>query len=65
MINPKDPRLQKKHLEATPEKKEENPNEIKVKETPNEPSHMFFRHNPALGPPYRLLLDTNFINFSI
>jgi U3 small nucleolar RNA-associated protein 24 len=22
-------------------------------------------HNTALGPPYRLLLDTNFINFSI
>lgn len=26
---------------------------------------MFFKHNPALGPPYRILLDTNFINFSI
>lgn len=22
-------------------------------------------HNNALGPPYRILLDTNFINFSI
>jgi U3 small nucleolar RNA-associated protein 24 len=26
---------------------------------------MFFTHNNALGPPYRILLDTNFINFSI
>jgi U3 small nucleolar RNA-associated protein 24 len=26
---------------------------------------MFFMHNTALGPPYRILLDTNFINFSI
>ena len=26
---------------------------------------MFFEHNMALGPPYNVLLDTNFINFSI
>ena len=26
---------------------------------------MFFEHNSALGPPYHVLLDTNFINFSI
>lgn len=26
---------------------------------------MFFKYNTALGPPYRVLLDTNFINFSI
>ena len=26
---------------------------------------MFFTHNNALGPPYRILIDTNFINFSI
>jgi len=26
---------------------------------------MFFEHNSALGPPYHILLDTNFINFSI
>jgi U3 small nucleolar RNA-associated protein 24 len=37
-----------------------------VNETmPKEPSSMFFMHNTALGPPYRILLDTNFINFSI
>lgn len=27
--------------------------------------NLFFSHNNALGPPYRILLDTNFINFSI
>jgi len=27
--------------------------------------HMFFKYNTALGPPYHILLDTNFINFSI
>ncbi|MES1910879.1 MAG: hypothetical protein MHM6MM_003402 [Cercozoa sp. M6MM] len=30
-----------------------------------QPSHMFFEHNEALGPPYRVLLDTNFINFAV
>lgn len=29
------------------------------------PSALFFRYNTALGPPYHVLLDTNFINFSI
>eukprot|EP01083_Nonionella_stella_P288399 981393_1 len=29
------------------------------------PTHMFFAYNDALGPPYRILIDTNFINFSI
>jgi hypothetical protein len=28
-------------------------------------SSLFFTHNTALGPPYRVLVDTNFINFSI
>ena len=28
-------------------------------------SALFFTHNSALGPPYRVLVDTNFINFSI
>jgi U3 small nucleolar RNA-associated protein 24 len=28
-------------------------------------SSLFFRYNTALGPPYRILVDTNFINFSI
>lgn len=26
---------------------------------------MFFKHNTALTPPYQVLIDTNFINFSI
>ncbi|KAK2995815.1 hypothetical protein RJ640_006154 [Escallonia rubra] len=32
---------------------------------PNVSSALFFKHNNALGPPYRVLVDTNFINFSI
>ena len=29
------------------------------------PTALFFKHNTALGPPYRVIVDTNFINFSI
>ncbi len=29
------------------------------------PSALFFKYNTQLGPPYRVLIDTNFINFSI
>lgn len=32
---------------------------------PNTPASLFFKHNTALGPPYQVLLDTNFINMSI
>ncbi|KAK4753234.1 hypothetical protein SAY87_022032 [Trapa incisa] len=32
---------------------------------PNVPSALFFKYNTALGPPYNVLVDTNFINFSI
>lgn len=34
----------------------------RVEETP---SALFFSHNTQLGPPYYVLLDTNFINFAI
>ena len=29
------------------------------------PVALWFKHNQALGPPYRVIVDTNFINFSI
>lgn len=32
---------------------------------PNVSSALFFKYNTALGPPYLVLVDTNFINFSI
>lgn len=52
------------------EKKNEKPVENKEKSTEKvhhvaQPTHLFFLANPALGPPYHILLDTNFINFSI
>ncbi|KAI8930301.1 Fcf1-domain-containing protein [Entophlyctis helioformis] len=32
---------------------------------PQVASSLFFQHNEALVPPYRVIVDTNFINFSI
>uniref|UniRef100_A0A453QRU4 PIN domain-containing protein n=8 Tax=Triticinae TaxID=1648030 RepID=A0A453QRU4_AEGTS len=32
---------------------------------PQVSSALFFSYNMALGPPYRVIVDTNFINFSI
>ena len=29
------------------------------------PTSMFLNYNKALGPPYRIIMDTNFINMSI
>lgn len=32
---------------------------------PQVASSMFYKYNNALGPPYHVIVDTNFINFSI
>jgi U3 small nucleolar RNA-associated protein 24 len=36
-----------------------------VSRRPQISSALFFSYNTALGPPYRVIVDTNFINFSI
>lgn len=33
--------------------------------SPKTSTALFFKHNTSLGPPYQILIDTNFINFSI
>jgi U3 small nucleolar RNA-associated protein 24 len=62
MISPKDPRLApvkaKLALAAAAAA-------APVKNVAPLPAAMFFSHNTALGPPYHILLDTNFINFAI
>lgn len=32
---------------------------------PQQSSALFFQYNEQLGPPYHIIVDTNFINFSI
>lgn len=61
MLNPKDPRLT-----AVQEKNaEKGGGEVAPRNVAQAPSSMFFKYNMALGPPYHILLDTNFINFAI
>merc|ERR1712059_179787 len=51
---------------APPKKaKKEDPQEIKTTEHVQASSALFFQYNTQLGPPFHILVDTNFINFSI
>ena len=47
------------------EQKEKERAEALVVHKEQIPSSMFFKYNTALGPPFRVIIDTNFINFSI
>ncbi|KAF0703862.1 hypothetical protein AaE_015219 [Aphanomyces astaci] len=64
MISPKDTRI--KSVQVVAAKKDLKKKE---KEAPRQidqiPSNLFFKYNAELGPPYNILVDTNFINFSI
>jgi len=47
-----------------PNKKDKSKEDL-PRNIPNVSAALFFKHNTALGPPYQVLVDTNFINFSI
>ncbi|KAL7277838.1 LOW QUALITY PROTEIN: hypothetical protein ACG7TL_008783 [Trametes sanguinea] len=63
LLNPNDIRLKENQLKQ--KKKEEAEKEKAVKRAPQVASSLFLQHNTALVPPYRVLIDTNFINFSL
>lgn len=63
MISLKDNRLKDKDQFKKPKK--EDPTQLKVMEKVKPSSALFFSYNTQLGPPYHIILDTNFINFSI
>jgi U3 small nucleolar RNA-associated protein 24 len=68
MLNPNDARLAVKPGSGVEKKKGQGGDAKKVEEVKNltvAPSTMFFSYNSQLGPPYHVILDTNFINFSI
>lgn len=54
----------KKNQEKKEEQRKEEEAKGKARHVQVLPSHVFFQHNTALGPPYHVLLDTNFINKS-
>ncbi|VDO63664.1 unnamed protein product [Heligmosomoides polygyrus] len=46
-------------------KKKEDEQELKIKEAPKISSAMFLKFNNQLGPPFHVLVDTNFVNFAV
>ena len=62
ILSPRDPRLApvRRALEEQAAKAHAPPRNVA-----QAPAAMFFSHNEALGPPYHILVDTNFINFAI
>jgi len=65
MISLSDPRLKAKDRQPGRKKKKADPNEVAVREVPQVSSALFFEYNTQLGPPYHVIIDTNFINFAI
>ncbi|EGF84044.1 hypothetical protein BATDEDRAFT_21718 [Batrachochytrium dendrobatidis JAM81] len=64
MISKNDPRL-KDVKEKLMKKQKEDPKQALIRHIPQVASSLFFQHNEALIPPYHVIVDTNFINFSI
>ncbi|KAH8582455.1 uncharacterized protein ELE39_001111 [Cryptosporidium sp. chipmunk genotype I] len=62
ILNPNDNRVKQNKQNKINVHSEKND---KLREVPNVPSSLFFNYNNNLGPPFHILLDTNFINFSI
>ena len=64
MISPKDTRV-KENLEKAKKKEAEKKKKEEPRQVEQAVSALFFQYNEQLGPPYHVLVDTNFINFSI
>ncbi|GAA5982858.1 hypothetical protein JCM5350_003012 [Sporobolomyces pararoseus] len=63
MINPNDMRIKGNQEKA--EEKQKKEKEKEVNRVDAMPTSLFFAHNEALVPPYRVIVDTNFINLSL
>ncbi|XP_011057717.1 PREDICTED: rRNA-processing protein FCF1 homolog isoform X3 [Acromyrmex echinatior] len=65
MISLSDSRIKPEKRLPSKKTPKEDKTKIKITETPQQSSALFFQYNTQLGPPYHILIDTNFINFSI
>lgn len=63
LLKPTDQRI-KEDIRKT-RKRPIDPHALKVHNVQQQSSALFFQYNTQLGPPYHIILDTNFINFSI
>ncbi|XP_050407255.1 rRNA-processing protein FCF1 homolog [Patella vulgata] len=64
-ISLKDSRIKKDDRIKDKKKKKSKVPEMKIITQTKASTALFFNYNTQLGPPYHVLLDTNFINFSI
>jgi U3 small nucleolar RNA-associated protein 24 len=68
LINPNDQRIKSNQQHAEQKQRDAAAEGIdgeKINQVQKVSSSMFLSYNTALGPPYHVLVDTNFINFSI
>ncbi|KAF8583816.1 Fcf1-domain-containing protein [Ramaria rubella] len=63
LLNPNDARLKENQVKEKKRLEEAKANA--VRRVTQVASSLFLSHNTALAPPYRVLIDTNFINFSL
>lgn len=63
-ISPKDTRV-RENLKVAKAKAEAKKKAAGPRHIEQAPTALFFQYNTQLGPPYHVLVDTNFINFSI
>ena len=64
IMSPKDTRV-KENMEKAKQKDEAKKKKAEPKQLEQANTALFFQYNTQLGPPYHVLVDTNFINFSI
>ena len=62
---PSSPTLPLLHLHLYSAQPKKVPKEEQIRQVDKTPASLFFNYNSQLGPPYRVIIDTNFINFSI
>ena len=70
VINPKeikarDDAVQKKQGKGKGKGKAKDGEQPEARHVEQVSAALWFKHNTALGPPYQVIIDTNFINFSI
>ena len=65
MLSLRDQRLKEKDRLKPKKKEKKDPSALEKREVPQYSSCLFLQYNTQLGPPYHILVDTNFINFPI
>ena len=65
IISPKDTRVRENAEKAKKKALLEEKKKSEPRQVEQGVSALFFQYNEQLGPPYHVLVDTNFINFSI